>query len=117
MDTPLGKVLAVLGTLLLVAALAVAGWQLGWWMNEQSTNRTTGIANDSLARQQGLLEDATDKAADIRDIDVQLETTSSDAIRAQRIAIVDQFCQSYGGLTGRLQVPASVDALAAQECI
>lgn len=116
MESVTGKVLAVLGTVLLVAALAVGGWQLGWWLNEESTNRTTGIANDSLARQQALLEDATDKAADIRNIDVQLETAPSDAISAQRVAIVDQFCQSYGGLTGRLQVPASVDALAAQEC-
>lgn len=115
-----GKVLSVLVAVILIVGLAVGGWHLGWWLKEESTNRTTSIAEDSLARQQALIEDATDKAADIRRIDVQVATATpeqSKTLEAQRIAIVDQFCFSYGGLTGRLSVPASVDALAAQECI
>ncbi len=107
---------AVVVAILLIAAICVGGWLGGWWLQADATNRTTGIANTSLARQQALLDEVTDKAADIRRIDVQLEQTPSDAVGAQRIAIVDQFCQAYGGLTGRLQVPVSVDALATQEC-
>lgn len=107
---------AVMAGLLVVAAVAAGGWQLGWWMERESTNRRTSIANDSLARQQALADEATDKAADLRRIDVQMTEAPSAAIRAQRVAVVDQFCAAYGGLTGRLTVPASVDALAAQEC-
>lgn len=115
----LGTFGAVLLGLLVVAALAVGGWKLGWWMQEESTNRRTSIANDSLARQQALVDEVTDKAADLRRIDVQVTTATPEqaaALNAQRAAIVDQFCSAYGGLTNRITVSASVAALASQEC-
>ncbi len=102
-------------------AVAIGGWLGGWWLNEDATNRRTGIANDSLARQQALVDEVTDKAADIADLDTEIArepegSDLADRLGAQRAAIIDQFCQSYGSLTGRLTYPASVDALAAQEC-
>lgn len=115
----LGTLGAVLLGLLIIVGLAVGGWKLGWWMEEETTNRRTSIANDSLARQQALVDEVTDKAADLRRIDVQVTTATpeqSAALSAQRVAIVDQFCAAYGGLTDRITISASVAALASQEC-
>jgi hypothetical protein len=113
------KVAAGIGAALLTVLVVVGGYQLGWWLQEQGVNRTTGIANDSLARQQALVDTVLDKAETITDIDVQLTQVSpdqADVLEAQRIAVLDQFCNAYGGLTGRLTVPVSVDSLYMQEC-
>ncbi len=115
----LGKILAVVVGVALLVGLAVGGWQLGWWLKEESTNRTTGIANESLARQQARVDEVLDKAETIADIDVQLVQVTpeqAEVIEAQRAAVVEQFCDAYGGLTGRLTVPTSVDVLASEEC-
>ena len=66
------KVLAAIGGTILVIVLAVAAWQGGWWLKEESTNRTTGIANESLARQQARVDEVLDKAGTIAEIDVQI---------------------------------------------
>jgi uncharacterized protein YgfB (UPF0149 family) len=115
----LSAVLAVLLGILLLVLLAIGGWQLGWWMKEESTNRNTGIANESLARQQARVDEVLDKAETLADIDVQIALVTPEQakpILAQRAAVVEQFCNAYGGLTGRLTVPASIDALASEEC-
>lgn len=115
----LSVVLGVLLAILLLALLAVGGWQLGWWLKEESTNRTTGIANESLARQQARLDEVLDKAETIADIDVQVVLVTPEQakpILAQRAAVVEQFCDAYGGLTGRLTIPTSIDVLASEEC-
>lgn len=111
--------LYALGALVAVAAICVGGYLGGWWLQEDATNRTTGIANESLARQQARVDEVLDKAETIADIDVQVSQVTPDQaepLLAQRAAVVDQFCDAYGGLTGRLTVPASIDTLYAQEC-
>lgn len=105
----------------IIIGVALGGQELGLWMEKKGTNRQTEIANDSLARQQAFVDDVTDKSADIADLDVEIARAGNESdlaarLRAQRGAVVGQFCTSYSGLTGRLTVSASVDALAAQEC-
>lgn len=110
--------ITIVGVLLLVG-LAIGGWQLGWWMEQESTNRRTGIANESLARQQARVDEVLDTSRTIADIDVQLATVTEEqaaALSAQRQAVVNQFCDAYSGLTGRLTVPQSAITLNAQEC-
>jgi hypothetical protein len=114
-----GKVtLGVLGVLLFIGVV-VGGYQLGWWLKEERVNRDTSIANESLARQQARVDEVLDLADEIADIDVQIVLVTPEQavpIQAQRAALVDNFCDAYGGLTGRLTVPQSVVTLNAQEC-
>ena len=112
-------ILAALGVVILIVAIAIGGWQLKWWLAEETTNRTTGIANESLARQQARVDETLDKAATIADIDVQISLVTPEqatVLVAQRRAVVSQFCDAYGGLTDRLTVPTSVVTLSQQEC-
>lgn len=112
-------VFAVIGGLLLTVLLAVGGWQLGWWMNESGTNRRARINNDSYARQSALVDDVLDKHRTALDIDVQLATATpaqAAPLRAQRIAVVAQFCDSFGQIKPTVTVPASVASFASQEC-
>lgn len=109
----------VIGAAVLVVAIAVGGWVGGWWLREEATNRTTAIANDSLARQSALVDSVLDRHRTALDIDVQLSTATPDqaaALHAQRTAVVNQFCDDYVQLTGRMTVPSSIDTFAAQEC-
>lgn len=118
------QVLAVIGGLIaatvLIVAIAIGGQELGLWMEEKQTNRRTDIANDSLARQQALLDSTQDKYRTATDIDVQLSTATPEQakpLRAQRKAVVSQFCDDYVLLTNNLTIPTNMASFASQECI
>ena len=99
-------VLAALLGIALVVAIAIGGWQLKWWMRSETVNRTAQINQDSYQRQNALIEGILD---DISEAQGNLPS-------AQRIAIVDQVCDSAAKLTGSIQLPASALAFIAQEC-
>jgi hypothetical protein len=110
---------AVVAVLALVVGIAIGGYHLNWWLAEDTTNRRTAVVNDSLSRQQALLDEAIDKVADVGRLDLLLATATPEqttAIRAQRIAVVEQVCSAVGRLTGRLEVPTSVVTFTSQEC-
>lgn len=110
--------IGVLAILLLVG-ITIGGYQLGWWLNENAVNRTTSIANDSLARQQALAEKVSNTRDDITKLDVTISTASPDVVpqlKAQRVALVDDMCQAYGGLTGRITLSPSVISFATEAC-
>lgn len=118
MSTPT-RVLVALAGVVLAVAVAIGGWQLGWWMNEESVNRTARISNDSYARQSALVDDVLDKHRTALDIDVQITTATPEqasVLRAQRIAVVAQLCDSFGQIKTAVTVPTSVAAFASQEC-
>jgi aminoglycoside phosphotransferase (APT) family kinase protein len=114
-----GKVATALLAALIVVALAVAVWKGGWWVERESTNKRTAIANDSLARQQSLLDESVDTLADIRAIDAQVQFATPEQakpLRAQRAALVTKFCKAAGGFTTRLTIPDAVSGFASEEC-
>jgi hypothetical protein len=111
--------LAVLGVLVATAVLAVAAWQLGWFVEEKNVNRRARIDNDSFARQKALAEEANDKTRDARDIDVQIAQSSGeerDVLTAQRRAVVDQACDAWGQINDTSSLPPSVQDFALEEC-
>lgn len=95
------------GALTLTAGLAVGGYQLHWWLRDQSVNRTAEINQDSYGRQNALVEQILDDVKEAQDPAIPA---------AQRIAIVDQICNSATKLTGVIALPQNALTLIAQEC-
>lgn len=117
-------ILQGIGAVILVIAIfvgiAIGGQHLGLWMEEKATNKRTDIANDSLARQQAVLDNVQDKYRTAVDIDVQLSTATpeqAEVLSAQRKAVVVQFCDDFAILNpDKFTVPTNVANFAAQEC-
>lgn len=98
---------ATIAGLLLIAAIVVGGYQLGWWLKGNAADRNARINQQTYGRQNALVEQILD---DIRDA----ETPAIPA--PQRQAIVAQICDSAAKLTGSIQLPTSAQAFVAREC-
>lgn len=98
---------AVLAGLVLVALVVVGGWQLGWWLKSESTDRNARIQQNTYGRQNALVEQILD---DIKDAE------TAGIPPAQRKAIVDQVCDSAAKLTGSIQLSAGAQSFVAKEC-
>lgn len=102
-----GIALTILVVLLLVVGLAVGGWQLGWWLREESVQRSAEIRQTTFGRQNALVEQILD---DIR------EAQQANIPDAQRIAVVNIICDSAAKLTGSIELPAHANEFIQQEC-
>ncbi len=100
-------VLAVILAIVLIIGISIGGYMLGWWIKEDTVNRTAQINQDSYGRQVALVDQIND---DIR------EASDPDIPKAQRQAIVNQICESAGFLTGKVQVSAPAANFIATEC-
>lgn len=101
------RVLAGLAIFIVVALVVVGAYGLYWWVRHDSTNRNAKVQQDTYGRQNALVEQVLD---DIRDA----ETAGIPA--SQRIAIVDQICDSAAKLTGSIQLPPHAQTFINQEC-
>lgn len=108
-----GYTLAVIVGFVVVAALSVAAWQIGWKVEEKNVDRRTEIGNDSLGRQQALTDQVLNEISTIRDIDTQQQTPE---VIAQREAIVEQMCSNASKLTGRITMAPTAQSFITTEC-
>jgi hypothetical protein len=100
-------VLSVIVGLLLIVGITIGGYQLNWWLREDAVNRTSEINQDSYARQDALTSQVLDDIAEAQDPAIP---------DAQRIAIIDQICDSAAKLTGAIALPNSANQFIAKEC-
>jgi hypothetical protein len=112
----LKTVVAVIGGAAVIAGL----WFGGWWLREESVNRTSEINNDSYARQTALAEEVIDLHSQIADLDVRAAGDLTDGqktlIGTQRAALVTNLCGAYDQTTDTVTIPSDIHAFAAQEC-
>lgn len=113
------KALAALLVALILAGIAVGGYQLGWWLREESVNRTAEIQRDSFERQETLRDQIVAQADDLAVLDVQLTNPSlpdetAAALQGQRIAMARQLCSLAADLVG--DVTPTVADVIAEEC-
>jgi hypothetical protein len=97
----------VIALVLLVAVVCVAAYLGVWWLTRDTTDRNARVQQRTYGRQNALVEQILD---DIRDA----ETPGIPA--PQRVAIVDQVCDSAAKLTGSIQLPTNAANFIAQEC-
>lgn len=98
--------LAVVGVVVVVA-LAIAGWQLNWFVKSKDVNRNAQILNNSYGRQTALV-DAINKEL----VDAQTPGLPD----GQRKAIVAQLCDNAGHLTGTITLSLVAREFIAKEC-
>jgi hypothetical protein len=101
------RTLSIIGTVIAVAAICVAAYLGIWWLRHDTTDRGARVQQRTYGRQNALVEQILD---DIRDA----ETPGIPP--AQRVAIIDQVCDSAAKLTGSIQLPAHAANFVAQEC-
>jgi hypothetical protein len=106
MGTKKNTAMAALAAVVAAAVIAVGGYQLGWWLKAEATDRTAAINQSSYQRQNALVEGILD---DIVEAEGNLPP-------AQRTAIVAQICANAAKLTGSIELPAATTAFLAKEC-
>lgn len=112
------RVLLVLGVLVVVAAVIVGGWQLGWWMKSYATSRTAQIYRQSYGAQSALAQELQNTRSQLDTVEVQLQapwTPASEraALRAQAAALTTQAC----GLAAQLTtVPSTTQPFVSANC-
>jgi hypothetical protein len=96
-----------------VCALAYLGY---FWLFRDSTSRVGEIKRQTFEYQQGRVDAAQEKLAEVARIDVQLTAPDVDteALGNQRKAIVSQTCKAIAQINGDL--PSDLAAFKSKEC-
>lgn len=109
-----------LAVVIVGAGVLVGGYLGGWWIKEDSVNRTSQINNDSYARQLSLTTKIIDLHTQVGDLDVRVAGDVTEdqrtAILTNRASLVVNLCESYDQITGTTTLPKNIHAFAAQEC-
>jgi hypothetical protein len=106
------KAIAGIGALVVAAAIAIGGWQLGWWSQRSATNRTAvTYQHSSVAQLQSLI-------SQLGQMDSQLDMNISPSERAtltsQKSTMVHLACHMSVSITPPL--PPTVAAFVASHC-
>lgn len=109
---------SILGVILLVA-IAIGGYLGGWWLKEDSVNRTQNIRRGSFEYQETRRDEIVRQAATLTDLDVtlanpDLNAEQKGAIRAQREAARTQLCNIASDISG--DVSPDVASIVNEEC-
>jgi hypothetical protein len=96
----------VIAATVLFVGIVVGLFFLGWWIKEYSTNRNAEILQDTYGRQNALVEQILD---DIKEAEGNIPAN-------QRIAIIDQICDSAAKLTGSIQLPYTTQQFLQENC-
>lgn len=100
-------VLATILGLVLVVALIIGGWQLGWWLKKETVNRNAQINQGSYGRQVALVDDLTRKYAEVQNPNLP---------ENQKQAIVTEMCVDFGFLTGKVELNPNITNYLNTEC-
>jgi hypothetical protein len=109
---------AVVGAILLVGGIVVGGYQLGWWLKANNTNRQQHIDRKNYGSQLAYQTKLESTITDVASIDVQLDSPNTPAsekagLQGQRTAIVRQGCSAANLLT---DIPSADAARVSSNC-
>jgi hypothetical protein len=95
--------LAGLLAVVLLAAVVLGGWQVGWWFKSQNINREAKITRHSFGYQQTYREQVTRGIGDVLAISSQIASAPDSqvvSLKAQRAAILAQTCSQAAQIVG-----------------
>lgn len=104
---------------LLIAAIVVGGWQVGWWFHTQNVNRQAHVLHDSYGYQSATAADLQQKIADILIETTQMSADSPTGIsyadlHAQRLGEAQLACADASQLTA---IPAAETGWVSSNCL
>lgn len=100
-------VFGVIGAVVIVVALAVAGWQFNWWLNKANVNRQVGVDNQNKGTQTAWRDQVNQNIADF-----YLVPTGNTAARG---ALRVQICDMSSRLNSNYRTD-QIDTFRAKEC-
>lgn len=108
------KIIAGIGAVVVAAAIAIGGWQLGWWAKTSVTNRNPAVTYqfNSVAQLQSLIS-AIDQV-DSHLIGVNISQGEKATLTQQQSALVNQACGISARITSPL--PSTEAAFVAANC-
>jgi len=107
------KAIARIGAVVVATAIAIGGWQLGWWLKTSATNRNAvTYQHSSVAKLQNLISQIDQ--VDSRLIDVNTSQSEKATLTPQKSALVNQACGISVGITAPL--PSTEAAFVASNC-
>jgi|ERR1035437_1216145 hypothetical protein len=117
---PFKAIVGVVVSLVVIAALAVGGWQLGWWAQTSAVNHQAHIFANSYGTQSADIAEARNLATQITQVAVQINdpatpTSEVSALRSQQVAMTSQACSIVNNITPNL-LPADLATFAAGNC-
>ena len=62
-----------IAAVLLIAAVVLTGWQVGWWFTTQNTNRDAALQQHGVANQSAMVSEIPRKIADVQRYTLQLD--------------------------------------------
>jgi len=78
-----------------------------WWIREDSTERNAQIQQDTFGRQNALVEQILDDVREVQDPDIPSN---------QRIAIINQICDSAAKLNGSIRLQPTTELFIMENC-
>jgi len=107
------KAIAGIGAVVVAAAIAIGGWQLGWWSTTSATNRTAVIyQHSSVAQLQSLISQIDQ--VDSQLINVNISQSERATLTPQKSALVHLACGMSVRITPPL--PSAEAAFVASNC-
>lgn len=93
-----------LAGLVIFAGIILGGWQAGWWFTTQNVNRTDVLYQQSYAAQNSAEHELSQEVTEIGKVDSQLADPvvlppQRSALTAQRVAMLNQACETAGTIT------------------
>lgn len=79
--SPTKVVASVLSAVLLIAAVVLIGWRIGWWFNVQNTNRDASLQQNGVANQSAMVSEIPRKIDDVQRYTLQIENPSYTGIK------------------------------------
>lgn len=106
--------------LVVVAAIAVGGWQLGWWAQNSAVNHQAHIYANSYGTQTADIQEARNLATQISQVATQVvdpstPTSEVGALRSQQVAMTSQACSIINNITPNL-LPSDLATFASTNC-
>ena len=98
--------LITLGAVLLIVAITVGGWLGGWWLKGANTDRQAHIDRQNYGSQLAYITKVQRTDSDVAAIGVQLADPNlspeqKDALKNEKIAIVNQGCKTAALITDK----------------
>jgi hypothetical protein len=107
------KALAGIGVVVVALAIAIGGWQLGWWMKTSATNRTAvTYQHNSVAQLQNVISQIDQVHSQL--VDVNMSQSERAMLTQQQSAMVEEACGISARITSPL--PSTEAAFVASNC-
>lgn len=85
---------ATILALILVVALAVGAWHLGWFVKQADTNRNTSLRNDRVGTQTAIQDEVLSSISDYYLI-AESNVAGRNAVKNQACTLIDRLNDNY----------------------